>query len=159
MWNLSIPNIQNLHLIERSFIIQSLAQQQQIMRPRQKCYAPQHFLIMPSVTLIKFLHVPKLTCRNAHLWIAFFLVFRQSSYYAVFTEPTLRPSFPPFSIYRFRPDCYRNEILSRSNCAQVESVAIIILLWLATNRLKILDNVFDTVTKCLHRGFWYGYRH
>lgn len=29
-------------------------------------------------------------------------------------------------IYRFRPDCNRNEILSRSNCAQVESVAIII---------------------------------
>ena len=45
---------------------------------------------------------------------------------AVFTEPTLRPSFPPFSIYRFLPDCNRNEILSRSNCAQVESVAIII---------------------------------
>ena len=44
----------------------------------------------------------------------------------VFIEPTLRPSFPPFSIYRFRPDCNRNEILSRSNCAQVESVAIII---------------------------------
>ena len=77
----------------------------------------------------------------------------------VFTEPTFRPSFPPFSIYRFRPDCNRNEILSRSNCAQVESLAIIILLWLATNRLKILDNVFDTVTKCLHRGFRYGYRH
>ena len=113
---------------------------------------------MPSVTLLKFLHVPKLTWRNAHLWIAFFQVFRQSSYYAVFTEPTLRPSFPPFSIYRFRPDCNRNEILSRSNCAQVESLAIIILLWLATNRLKILDNVFDTVTKCLHRGFRYGYR-
>ena len=45
---------------------------------------------------------------------------------AVFTEPTLRPRFPPFSIYRFLPDCNRNEILSRSNCAQVESVAIII---------------------------------
>ena len=45
---------------------------------------------------------------------------------AVFTEPTLRPSFPPFSIDRFLPDCNRNEILSRSNCAQVESVAIII---------------------------------
>ena len=45
---------------------------------------------------------------------------------SVFTEPTLRPSFPPFSIYRFLPDCNRNEILSRSNCAQVESVAIII---------------------------------
>ena len=45
---------------------------------------------------------------------------------AVFTEPTLRPSFPPFSIYRFLPECNRNEILSRSNCAQVESVAIII---------------------------------
>lgn len=45
---------------------------------------------------------------------------------AVFTEPTLRPSFPPFSLYRFLPDCNRNEILSRSNCAQVESVAIII---------------------------------
>ena len=45
---------------------------------------------------------------------------------AVFTEPTLRPSFPPFSIYRFLPDCNRNEILSRSNCAQVESMAIII---------------------------------
>ena len=45
---------------------------------------------------------------------------------AVFTEPTLRPSFPPFSIYRFLPDCNRHEILSRSNCAQVESVAIII---------------------------------
>ncbi len=45
---------------------------------------------------------------------------------AVFTEPTLRPSFPPFSIYRFLPDCNRNEILSRSNCAQLESVAIII---------------------------------
>ena len=45
---------------------------------------------------------------------------------SVFTEPTLRPSFPPFSINRFRPDCNRNEILSRSNCAQVESVAIII---------------------------------
>ena len=45
---------------------------------------------------------------------------------AVFTEPTLRPSFPPFSIYRVLPDCNRNEILSRSNCAQVESVAIII---------------------------------
>ena len=24
---------------------------------------------------------------------------------AVFTEPTLRPSFPSFSIYRFLPDC------------------------------------------------------
>ena len=45
---------------------------------------------------------------------------------SVLNEPTLRPSFPPFSIYRFRPDCNRNEILSRSNCAQVESVAIII---------------------------------
>ncbi len=44
---------------------------------------------------------------------------------AVFTEPTLRPSFPPFSIYRFCPDCNWNEILSRSNCAQVESVAIV----------------------------------
>ena len=33
---------------------------------------------------------------------------------AVFTEPTLRPSFPPFSIYRFRPDCNRNEILKSS---------------------------------------------
>jgi hypothetical protein len=44
---------------------------------------------------------------------------------SVFTEPTLRPSFPPFSIYRFRPDCNWNEILSRSNCAQVESVAIV----------------------------------
>ena len=44
----------------------------------------------------------------------------------VFTEPTLRPSFPPFSIYRLLLDCNRNEILSRSNCAQVESVAIII---------------------------------
>ena len=44
----------------------------------------------------------------------------------VFTGPTLSPSFPPFSIYRFLPDCNRNEILSRSNCAQVESVAIII---------------------------------
>ena len=44
----------------------------------------------------------------------------------VFTEPTLRPSFPPFSIYRFRPDCNRNNILSRSNCAQVESVDVII---------------------------------
>ena len=40
---------------------------------------------------------------------------------AVFTEPTLRPSFPPFSIYRFLPDCNRNEILSRSNCAQAPS--------------------------------------
>ena len=40
---------------------------------------------------------------------------------AVFTEPTLRPSFPPFSIYHFRPDCNRNEILSRSNCAQAPS--------------------------------------
>lgn len=40
---------------------------------------------------------------------------------AVFTEPTLRPSFPPFSIYRFRPDNNRNEILSRSNCAQAPS--------------------------------------
>jgi hypothetical protein len=37
----------------------------------------------------------------------------------------LRPSFPPFSIYRFCPDCNWNEILSRSNCAQVESVAIV----------------------------------
>ena len=45
---------------------------------------------------------------------------------AFFTEPILRPSFPPFSIYRFLPDYNRNEILSRSNCAQVESVAIII---------------------------------
>ena len=45
---------------------------------------------------------------------------------AVFTEPTLRPSFPPFSIYRFHPDCNRNVMFSRSNCAQVESVAIII---------------------------------
>ena len=45
---------------------------------------------------------------------------------AVFTEPTLRPSFPPFSIYRFLPDCNRNEILSRSNCSQEGSVAIII---------------------------------
>ena len=45
---------------------------------------------------------------------------------SVFTEPILRPSFPSFSIYRFRPDCNRNEILSRSNCVQVESVAIII---------------------------------
>ena len=45
---------------------------------------------------------------------------------SVFREPILRPSFPPFSIYRFLPDCNRNEILSRSNCAQVESVAIII---------------------------------
>ena len=44
----------------------------------------------------------------------------------VFTEPTLRPSFPPFSIYRLLPDCNRNEILSRSNCAQVESVDVII---------------------------------
>lgn len=44
---------------------------------------------------------------------------------SVFTEPTLRPSFPPYSIYRFRPDCNWNEILSRSNCAQVESVAIV----------------------------------
>ena len=35
----------------------------------------------------------------------------------------MRPSFPPFPINRFRPDCNRNEILSRSNCAQVESVA------------------------------------
>ena len=25
----------------------------------------------------------------------------------VFIEPTLRPSFPPFSIYRFLPDCNR----------------------------------------------------
>ena len=33
---------------------------------------------------------------------------------SVFTEPTLRPSFPPFSINRFLPDCNRNEILSRS---------------------------------------------
>ena len=33
---------------------------------------------------------------------------------SVFTEPTLRPSFPPFSIYRFLPDSIRNEILSRS---------------------------------------------
>ena len=40
---------------------------------------------------------------------------------AVFTEPTLRPSFPPFSIYRFLPDCNRNEILLRSNCAQAPS--------------------------------------
>ena len=40
--------------------------------------------------------------------------------------PFFRPSLPPFSIYRFLPDCNRNEILSRSNCAQVESVAIII---------------------------------
>ena len=40
---------------------------------------------------------------------------------AVFTEPTLRPSFPPFSIYRFLPDCNRNEILSRFNCAQAPS--------------------------------------
>ena len=40
---------------------------------------------------------------------------------AVFTEPTLRPSFPPFSIYRFLPDCNRKEILSRSNCAQAPS--------------------------------------
>nr|WP_302617017.1 hypothetical protein [uncultured Prevotella sp.] len=32
-------------------------------------------------------------------------------------------------------------------------MAIIILLWLATNRLRILDNVFDTVTKCLLRPF------
>ena len=47
-------------------------------------------------------------------------------YSSVFTEPTLRPSFPPFSINRFLPDCNRNEILSRSNCAQLESVAIII---------------------------------
>ena len=46
---------------------------------------------------------------------------------SVFTEPTLRPSFPPFSIYRFQPDCKRNEMLSRSNCAQVESAAIIIV--------------------------------
>ena len=45
---------------------------------------------------------------------------------AVFTEPPSRPSFPPFSIYRFRPDSNRNEILSRSNCVQVESEAIII---------------------------------
>ena len=45
---------------------------------------------------------------------------------AVFTEPPLRPSFPPFSIYRFLPDSNRNEILSRSNCVQVESEAIII---------------------------------
>ena len=45
---------------------------------------------------------------------------------SVFTELILRQSFPPFSIYRFRPDCNRNEILSRSNCAQVESVATII---------------------------------
>ena len=45
---------------------------------------------------------------------------------SVFTEPTLRPSFPPFSIYCFLPDSNRQEILSRSNCAQVESVAIII---------------------------------
>ncbi len=40
---------------------------------------------------------------------------------SVFTEPTLRPSFPPFSIYRFLPDCNRKEILSRSNCAQAPS--------------------------------------
>ena len=40
---------------------------------------------------------------------------------AVFTEPTLRPSFPPFSIYCFLPDSNRNEILSRSNCAQAPS--------------------------------------
>ena len=40
---------------------------------------------------------------------------------AVFTEPTLRPSFPPFSIYRFLPDSNRNEILSRSNCVQAPS--------------------------------------
>ena len=40
---------------------------------------------------------------------------------AVFTEPTLRPSFPLFSIYRFLPDCNRNEILSRFNCAQAPS--------------------------------------
>ena len=30
-----------------------------------------------------------------------------------------------------------------------DTQAHIVLLWLATNRLKILDNVFDTVTKCL----------
>ena len=34
--------------------------------------------------------------------------------------------FHLISIYRFLPDCNRNEILSRSNCAQIESVAIII---------------------------------
>ena len=31
--------------------------------------------------------------------------------------------------------------------------AHIVLLWLATNYLRILDNVFDTVTKCLLTPF------
>ena len=39
-------------------------------------------------------------------------------------EPVGLPSFPPFSTYCFLPEFSRNEILSRSNWAQVERVAI-----------------------------------
>lgn len=37
-----------------------------------------------------------------------------------------------------------------------DTQAHIVLLWLATNRLKILDNVFDTVMKCLLPPFKSG---
>lgn len=41
-------------------------------------------------------------------------------------KPGLQPTFPPFSLYWLQPDCSRKVMLSRSNCAQVDSVAIII---------------------------------
>lgn len=39
-------------------------------------------------------------------------------------EPVGLPSLPPFSTYCFLPEFSRNEVLSRSNRAQVERVAI-----------------------------------
>ena len=39
-------------------------------------------------------------------------------------EPVGLPSLPPFSTYCFLPEFRRNEMLSRSNWAQVERVAI-----------------------------------
>ena len=43
-----------------------------------------------------------------------------------FYRTNLAPEFSTFLIYRFLPDCNRNEVLSRSNCAHVKSEAIII---------------------------------
>ena len=78
---------------------------------------------------------------------------------AVFTEPTLRPSFPPFSIYRFLPDSNRNEILSRSNCAQAPSngfpssfVPFYFLSFLIYILLSLIIKYLTCDTKIIQRG-------
>ena len=78
---------------------------------------------------------------------------------SVFTEPILRPSFPPFSIYRFLPDCNRKKILSRSNCAQAPSngfpssfVPFYFLSFLIYIPLSLIIKYLTCDTKIIQRG-------